>query len=154
MRRILAVVGITACASLAAIAIGAAASADATYHTARIPLAASGGAPGSGTVLNIHANGPTVYAHEIYLLRGVTPGDYTVTLDLWTSNLTCTGAATLHMSTATVTTNGAGNGMSDVKFTPEQAGPLAGLTVSARWTVTGPSTYTSPCSVVTLDSLG
>src|SRR6478609_8775153 len=55
--------------------------ADAVYQTEKLPLAPVGGAPlRSGFVLNIKANGPTIYAHEIYILDGAAPGEtYTVT---------------------------------------------------------------------------
>ena len=58
-----------------------AAAADSVYHTEKLPLASVGGTPlRSGFVLNIKANGPTIYAHEIYVLDGAAPGEtYTVT---------------------------------------------------------------------------
>ena len=47
------------------------AGADAAYHASHLPLHATGSAPlRSGFVENIHANGPTVYAHENYIVNG------------------------------------------------------------------------------------
>ena len=59
---------LTIVAVLAA-AVAAAASADSAYHTERLELRGLNGAPGGGMVVNVHPNGPTVYAHEIYVLR-------------------------------------------------------------------------------------
>ena len=66
-----------------------AAAADSVYHTEKLPLAAVGGAPlRSGFVLNIKANGPTIYAHEIYVLDGAAPGEtYTVTNNFYDADL-------------------------------------------------------------------
>ena len=37
------------------------------------------------------------------------------------------------------------------EFTPQDAGGLRESTVSIRWTVNGPATYATQCTVVTLD---
>ena len=126
------------------------ASADAVYHTEHLELHGLAGAPGSGSVVNIHPNGPNVFAHEVYTLRQAVPGTYEVSLHIFAASLDCTGA-TLSFPTATLTTNAEGNGRADVKFTPEDAADLSGLTVSIRWTVSGPATYGTDCTVVTLD---
>ena len=62
-------------------ALAPAASADAVYHTEHLGLTPVGGAPlRSGFVQNIKAEGPTIYAHEIYVLNGAQPNTtYTVT---------------------------------------------------------------------------
>jgi hypothetical protein len=52
------------------------AAADSAYHTERLALRGVGGAPGGGMVVNVHANGPNVYAHEIYTLSHAVPGTY------------------------------------------------------------------------------
>jgi hypothetical protein len=101
-------------------------------------------------VVNIHTNGPIVYAHEIYTLRQATPGAYTVTLTLYPTSLDCSGT-TIPIQAATLTTNPQGNGQADAKFTPEQADGLRGSTLSARWSVSGPASYVSDCMVITLD---
>jgi hypothetical protein len=130
--------------------LAASAAADAVYHATRIPLHEIGDAPGGGTVVNIHANGPVVYAHEIYLLRDAEPGSYQVMIHIYPASQDCTGEA-LDLPTAILETNAAGNGEADVKFTPADADGLRGLTVSAFWTAEGPASYTTDCSVITLD---
>ena len=138
--------------SAAALALGLAgsAAADSAYHTERLALRGVDGAPGGGMVVNVHANGPNVYAHEIYTLSHAVPGTYQVVLNLYTGSLDCSGTlATL--PTAEITTNAVGNGQADVKFTPEMVGELRGSTVSISWTVIGPATYVTRCTVVTLD---
>ncbi len=50
------------------------AAADAVYHSKHIALNPIAGAPlRSGFVENIHADGPQVYAHELYVLNGAEP---------------------------------------------------------------------------------
>jgi hypothetical protein len=146
MRRILSLVAVT----VGAAALAGAAAADAVYHTERLELAGLAGAPGDGMVVNVHTNGPQVYAHEIYTLRGAVPGTYQVILNVFPTSLDCTGTA-LAFPTATLVTNARGNGRADVKFTPEDVAGFRGLTFSLSWTVTGPATYVTGCTVVVLD---
>ena len=131
------------------------AGADSEYHTGHIAFSPVDDAPlSSGFVQNIHANGPNVYAHEIYQLNGAEPNaSYDVVLSIWTSNTFCLGSPTLQLPTAELTTNPAGNGRTDVVFTPAAAGGLRGLTVSASWTVWNgtTATYGIGCEVVSLD---
>ena len=101
-------------------------------------------------VVNVHTNGPQVYAHEIYTLRHAVPGTYQVTLNVFPTSLDCTGPA-LAFPTATLVTNARGNGQADVKLTPEDVAGFRGLTFSISWTVTGPATYVTGCTVVVLD---
>ena len=140
---------IAATAALAAAFVGTAA-ADRVYHTEHLELSGVGGAPGGGMVVNIHANGPNVYAHEIYTLRKAVPGTYQVVLNLFPTSLNCSGSSTA-IPTATITTNATGNGQADVKFTPADAAALRGMTISIKWTVAGPAMYVTTCTVVTLD---
>ena len=139
-----------AAATLTAAVFAGMAGADAVYHTDQLELHGVAGAPGSGSVVNIHANGPNVFAHEIYTLRQALSGTYEVSIHIFAASLDCSGAP-LSFPTATLTTNLQGNGRADVKFTPADAADLSGLTVSIRWTVTGPATYVTECTVVTLD---
>jgi len=131
------------------------AGADSTYHSAHIALAPVAGAPLiSGFVENIHPDGPNVYAHEIYQLIGAAPStSYQVVLSIWTTNTSCSGSPTLQLPTATLTTNGAGNGLADAVFTPADADGLRGLTVSARWTLSNGATpsYATDCEIIKLD---
>jgi len=140
---------LAATAFLAAAFVGTA-TADQVYHTERLELKGVGGAPGGGMVVNIHPNGPNVYAHEIYTLRHAVPGTYQVSLNLFLTSLDCTGA-TAALPTAMLTTNATGNGRADVKFTPEDAAEIRNMTFSISWTVAGPATYVTACTVVTLD---
>ena len=146
MRAVLSLVAVT----LGAAVLAGAAAADAVYRTERLELAGLAGAPGGGMVVNVHANGPQVYAHEIYTLRGAVPGTYQVTLNVFPTSLDCTGTA-LAFPTATLVTNARGNGRADVKFTPEDVAGFRGMTVSLSWTVSGPATYVTGCTVVVLD---
>jgi hypothetical protein len=146
MRQILV---LAATAVMAAAFVGTAA-ADRVYHTERLELTGVGGAPGGGMVVNIHPNGPNVYAHEIYTLRHAVPGTYQVSLNVFPTSLNCTGTA-LALPTATLITNERGNGKAEVKFTPEDVAGLRGMTFSISWTVDGPATYQTACTVVTLD---
>ena len=146
MRKIL----VLAAAGVSALALGGTAAADSAYHTERLALTGVSGAPGGGMVVNAHANGPNVYAHEIYTLRHALPGTYQVTLHIHPTSLSC-GGTPIDIDTAQITTNLVGDGQADMKFTPEDAGALRGSTVSISWSVTGPATYVTECTVVTLD---
>jgi len=140
---------LAATAVVGAAVVGTAA-ADRAYHTERLELSGVGRAQGGGMVVNTHPNGPNVYAHEIYTLRHAVPGTYQVSLNLFTTSLSCTGPSAA-LPTATLTTNPSGNGRADVKFTPADVGALRGMTFSISWTVAGPATYVTDCTVVTLD---
>jgi hypothetical protein len=146
MRGILGLVAVT----LGAAVLAGAAAADAVYHSERLELAGLAGAPGGGMVVNVHTNGPQVYAHEIYTLRGAVPGTYQVILNVFPTSLDCTGTA-LAIPTATLDTNARGNGQADVKLTPEDVAGFRGMTFSLSWTVTGPATYVTGCTIVVLD---
>lgn len=146
MRRVLGLVAVT----LSAVVLAGAAAADAVYHSERLELAGLAGAPGGGMVVNVHTNGPQVYAHEIYALRDAVPGTYRVILNVFPTSLDCTGTA-LAIPTATLETNARGNGQADVKFTPEDVTGFRGMTFSLSWSVAGPATYVTGCTVVVLD---
>jgi hypothetical protein len=138
-------------AAVAAAVFAGVAAADAVYHTSRIPLQpVTAATPGEGMVVNIHTNGPVIYAHEIYTLQGAVPGSYEVVLHIDATSLDCS-SPTLVLPTATMQTNAAGNARADATFTPEQADGLRGHTVSAFWTISGPATYRSSCNLITLD---
>ena len=74
-RRPLAHVAVGVAVSAAAVlVVSAPAAADAVYHSEQIPLHAVTEAPlRSGFVENIHADGPNVFAHELYVVNGATP---------------------------------------------------------------------------------
>jgi len=139
---------------LLALALGGAmagtAAADAVFHTQRIPLTAVGGAPGGGTVVDAHASGPQIASHELYTLIGAVPGTYQVLVNLSPFSLDCTGP-TFTIPEATITTNVSGNGQADATFTPQDVAPFRGSTFSLSWTVTGPATYVTGCTVTVVD---
>jgi hypothetical protein len=148
---------LAAAGALLASLSGSATYADQQYHSQHYDLTPVNGAPlVSGFVENIHANGPTVFAHERYVLNGVSPDSlYQVVLSIWTSNSTCSGSPTFQLHPAELQTNAAGNAEAGHTFSPqvvEQAG-LLGHTVSAKWQLwTGGSpNYETGCEVVPLD---
>jgi hypothetical protein len=96
-----------------------------------------------------------VYAHEVYVLNGAAANtSYDVVLTIWDANTTCSGKTIIHMTTATLDTNAAGNGRAGAFFSPEQADGLRGLTVSAMWRIVesdGITVYVTDCEIVILD---
>src|SRR5829696_8976759 len=74
---------VIAAAAVLGLAFAGTAAADSAYHTERLALRGVAGAPGGGMVVNIHANGPNVYAHEIYTLSHAVPGTYQVVLSIY-----------------------------------------------------------------------
>jgi hypothetical protein len=134
---------------------GPVARADQVYHSAHIALDPVGDAPlRSGFVENIHANGPAIFAHEIYVLNGAEPATtYQVTLYIFVRDPACAGSAVL-VPTAAITTNTAGSGRGDAVFRPSDVpAPLRHATHGIIWTVSDSSgiQYSSGCEVVTLD---
>jgi hypothetical protein len=135
---------------------GPAARADNVYHSAHIALHRVGDEPlRSGFVENIHANGPTIFAHEIYVLNGAEPGiTYQVMLNIFAFDPTCVGTPAAVMPTAAITTNAAGNGRGDAVFRPSDVPAiLRHATHGIIWTVSDSSgiEFSSGCQVVTLD---
>lgn len=135
-----------------------AASADAVFHSARYELHALASAPlSSGFVVDIHANGPRVYAQERYHLMGALPSTtYQVTL-LAYADRGCTQFL-LPIPETTMTTNARGNTHGSVTFTPEDVAafrsPSGTATYGLVWVI-GPvgqsAAYTTGCQVVSLD---
>ena len=114
MRKMLVLV---AAAGVLVLAFNGRAAADSAYHTERLALSGVSGAPGGGMVVNAHANGPNVYAHEIYTLRHAVPGTYQVVLNIYATSLSCDGTP-IEIETAQVSTNAAGNGHADASSRP------------------------------------
>ena len=144
--------------ALGLLVMGVAASpafADSTYHSTQIALTSVDNAPlRNGFVENIHANGPTVFAHENYVVNGGIPNtDFQVAISVWVGNTACTGDPSFTLSTATLTTNAAGNGEAHHVFSPEDASGVRNTTDGALWTlsVNGAPVYTSGCEVISLD---
>jgi hypothetical protein len=143
--------------SLAAIAVATApAHADSVYHSEHLTLAPVGSAPlRSGFVENIKAEGPVVYAHEIFVLNGAAPrATYTVTRNLFPFDSDCSGDNGVFASeVATLTTNRRGNARDDLFVRPEDVAGFEGVH-GVRWTVHnagGVLAYQTACTAVTLD---
>jgi hypothetical protein len=144
-------------ASIAALAaLPATAAADAVYHTQHMALEPVGDAPlRSGFVQNIKANGPTIYAHEVYVLNGAVPRTtYTVTNNFHFEDPTCDDpVSNFPTDTALLRTNRAGSARADVFFVPDDVAGLEGIH-GVRWTVQNAAddvVYRTGCSTVTLD---
>jgi hypothetical protein len=140
------------CAS--SLTVAAPAAADQAFHTERIPLSAVAGAPlASGTVIDVHTNGPAIYAQERYLLRGAEPATtYQVSLNVY-NDPGCT-ALLFRVATATMTTNVAGNAEGKWTFHPADVAGLAPGTLYVVWQVSvegGAVAYASDCIPVALD---
>lgn len=131
------------------------AAADRVYHTEHLDLAPVGGAPlRSGFVNNIKAEGPRVYAHEIFHLNGARARTtYTVTRDFFFQDPACAGDLVFHEDVATLRTNASGNARGDVFVRPEQVAGFEGVH-GVTWTVRdggGAIAYRTTCTAVTLD---
>ena len=87
------------------------AGADQVYQSQHIPLHPVATAPlTTGFVENIHANGPNVYAHEVYVVVGASPmTSYDVTIAVYVQDPACS-TTPLQIVTATLTTNAGGSG--------------------------------------------
>ena len=87
-RTLVVVVSAVACAVLTPIA-----AADAVFHTEHLPLTPVGAEPlRSGFVQDIKAEGPQIYAHELFVLNGARPGaSYTVTRNFFVLDPECDG---------------------------------------------------------------
>jgi hypothetical protein len=132
------------------------AAADRVYHSEHLELTPVGGAPlRSGFVENIKAEGPQIYAHEIFVLNGAVPNAiYTVTRNLFPFDPDCSGENGVFRSqVADLTTNASGNARGDTKVTPEEVAGFEGVH-GVIWTVAnaaGAVVYQTACTAVTLD---
>lgn len=122
---------------------------DAVYHTQHIPLLSDSGTT-VGFVQNIHANGPTIFAQERYVLLGATRGTYTVHLNIYfTPDMS---GEPVVLETATFTTNARGNGVGKIALPPSAADGLHGQTIYIVWTVSSTAaTYHTTLQTVVLD---
>jgi hypothetical protein len=132
----------------------ASASADAVQHSQHTPLHPVGTAQlRNGFVENIHANGPNVFAHEVYVVVGAQPNTtYDVTIAVYFGDPTCSSSP-LVFPTATLTTSAGGGGKAQAFFTPEAADGLRHATHGAIWTlsVNGSPVYRTDCTTIVLD---
>ena len=131
--------------------------ADSVYHTERLILEPVGDATGSGFVVNIHPNGPVVFAQERYALRGAEPNtSYTVWLQIDATGVACDFDGLTIQMKADLRTNGAGNATSpaDFFFQPGGIPPcLRNASFPIHWDVTDGETlaYQTDSTIVTLD---
>jgi hypothetical protein len=145
-------------AAMSSIAVGTVA-ADSVYHSERVELRPVGGASGSGMVVNIHPNGPQIFAQERYSLLGAAPNtSYTVWLVVDASALACDFEDLSVQMKADLRTNAAGNATSpaDFAFHPEDIPAcLRGISAPIHWEVTTVCgctlSYITDWIIVTLD---
>lgn len=153
--RQLKVCGALAVTAIAGVLLAPSASADRAYHSEHLELTPVGGAPlRSGFVENIKAQGPEVYAREVFVLNGArVETTYTFTRDFFFQDPDCDGALVFHEDVATLHTNSAGNARRDVVVRPEDVAGFEGVH-GVRWTVRDAGdvvVYRTACTAVTLD---
>lgn len=142
--------------SVAAAVLGGApaAHADQTFHTTRYALSSVADRSVHGSVIDIHAQGPTIYAQERYALRNVGPGQmYVMNLSAY-RDLGCSDLVVSVTGTATLTANVAGNAQGATTFAPAAVAGLPRQTYFLRWQVTdrtGAVAYQTDCVAVALD---
>jgi hypothetical protein len=128
---------------------------DAVYHSDHIALSPLGGASlRSGFVENIHPNGPIVFAHEEYVLNGAAPTTtYSVTLHISDAADTSCSSPLVSLTTATFSTNEAGNGTAEAVFSPGDVDGLHDSTVHGQWMISSGGTveYVTACVSIQLD---
>jgi hypothetical protein len=106
-------------------------------------------------VENIKAEGPTVYAHEVFVLNRASPDmTYTVTRNFFYLQPDCSGDGAVFMDeVAVLRTNAAGNARGDLLVRPADVAGAEGVS-GVFWSVadeTGTVVYQTACTVVTLD---
>ena len=108
----------------------------------------------SGFVENIKAEGPRVYAHEIFHLNGARARTtYTVTRHFFFLDPECSGQLVFPSDVATLRTNPSGNARGDVFVRPSEVAGFEGVH-GVMWTVqdsSGAVAYETRCTTVTLD---
>ena len=126
------------------------------YHSEHLALTPVGSAPlRSGFVENIKAEGPTVYAHEIFVLNGASPNTtYTVTRNFFFLQPDCSGdGLVFNDEVAVLQTNAAGNARGDLIVRPADVAGAEGRS-GVFWSLadeTGLVVYRTACTAVTLD---
>ena len=130
------------------------AQADQTFHTTRYALSSVVDESAHGAVIDIHTQGPRIYAQELYVLRDVLPGGtYVMNLYVY-SDPDCTDLVAPVPGTATMTANAAGNAHGAMTFVPAAVEGLPRTTYHLRWQVTdsiGAVVYQTACVAVALD---
>ncbi len=149
-RTLVVVVSAVACAVLTPIA-----AADAVFHTEHLPLTPVGAEPlRSGFVQDIKAEGPQIYAHELFVLNGARPGaSYGVTRNFFFLDPGCDGSLVFPSDLAQLATNAGGNARADIFVSPDDVAGFEGVH-GVMWTVknaAGVVVYRTDCTAVTLD---
>jgi hypothetical protein len=128
--------------------------ADRVFHTAQYPLLSVADESAHGWVIDVHAQGPRIYAQERYLLRDVNPGQaYVMNLYAY-SDPSCSDLVVSVPGTATMTANASGNAHGAATFVPAAVEGLPRTTYHLRWQVTdgaGAVVYQTACVAVALD---
>jgi hypothetical protein len=84
--------------------------ADQAFHTTKYPLSSVADGSVHGWVIDIHAQGPRIYAHERYQLRDVAPPGQTCVMNLYAySDPNCSDLVVPVPGMATMTANVSGN---------------------------------------------
>ena len=155
MRKILIAAG--AAAVLVAAGVSTSVEADGVYRTDHIRVQPFDDAPlRTGSVTNIHANGPIVYALEQYHLNGAEPNTtYDIVLQVFVVDEDCEAAPSVEIPTDTFTTNKAGNGHGKARFDPSgvEGLPTAPVLHGANWVFMDGDTkaYATGCQQIVLD---
>lgn len=140
--------------ALFAMLVATGAGADRVQHSQHVELSPVADAPlRSGFVENIHAEGPKVYAQEIYVLNGAAPdATFDVAVLVHPFDPSCQGPPGPVIPTQTFETNGAGNGQGRETLTPEDVAGFPRGTHGVIWNIgDGSHTYVTACTPVTLD---
>ena len=128
--------------------------ADQDFHTTQYPLSSVADGSAHGWVIDVHTQGPRIYAQERYLLHDVSPGQ-TFVMNLYAySDPDCTDLVVPVPGTATMTANVAGNAHGTATFVPAAVEGLPRTTYHLRWQVTdstGAVVYQTACVAVALD---
>jgi hypothetical protein len=144
--------------ALVAAGLSTSVNADGVYKTEHISLLALGDNPlRSGSVTNIHANGPIVYANEQYHLNGAEANTtYGVFLEVWVGDDECSGDPAFVLGpTSSFTTNRAGNGHGKARFAPADVFglPTSPVVHGVNWVFKdgAVAAYETGCQPVVLD---
>ena len=133
-----------------------AAGADQVYHSQHLALTPVGSAPlRSGFVENIKANGPVMYAHEVFVLTGASADTtYTVSRNFFYLQPDCSGTGPVFAEpVAVLETNAAGNAQADAVVRPADVAGAEGVS-GVFWSIadqSGTVVYQTACTAVTLD---
>jgi hypothetical protein len=141
-------------AVLAVLWFASTAVADQFFHTSHAELAPIGDAPlRSGFVNDIHTQGVTIGAQELYALNGALPNTtYSVALWIYVRGSgSCAGAPLRMFTTETLTTNPAGNGeVGHTFFASPNPPPPNPVPTPIKWVVSldGVPQYETGCVLV------